>query len=195
MEENVTYKAACIVEDEEKIRLLADFTREEILRLLSVKPMTETQLSQKLGLTKAAISYHLHLLAEANMVHIEKVEAERHGILQKYYSPAATLFIVNPDKIPKDVKTYFTQTQIQFLRGLLSALKINHQVFKVSSKDVEELALALLDCLKKVGEKYAGKDVAKGDAETIRVKIYAEALAALTRRKEWKKIIGKKNNK
>ena len=154
--------------------------------------MTETQLSQKLGLTKAAISYHLHLLEQANMIHIEKLEAEKHGILQKYYSPAASLFIVDPDRIPKDVKTYFIQSQIQFLRGLLSALKINHQVFKGSSKDMEKLALALLDCLKKIGKKYAGKDVAKGDAETIRVKIYAEALAALTRRKEWKKIISKR---
>lgn len=191
MEEDITYRAVYIVDDSEKIKLLADFTREEILRLLSAKPMTETQLSQKLGLTKAAIGYHLHLLEEAGLVHIERLEAEKHGILQKYYSPAAALFIVDPEKIPKEVRTYFVQTQIQFLRGLFSAFKINHHVFTISSKDMEELALALLDCLKKVGRKYVNKRIARKNSETVTVKIYAEALATLTKRKEWRKVMGK----
>jgi len=153
--------------------------------------MTETQLSRKLGLTKAAVGYHLHLLAEANMVHIEKVEAEKHGILQKYYSPAAAIFIVDPRKIPKDIKTYFIQNQIQFLRGFLSALKTANNIFKLSPEDMEKLAIALLDCLKRVGEKYVEKNVVGENVETIRVRIYAEALARLMKRKEWKKVFGK----
>lgn len=161
------------------------------MRLLSIKPMTETQLSRKLGLTKAAVGYHLHLLAEANMVHIEKVEAEKHGILQKYYSPAAAIFIVDPRKIPSDIKTYFIQNQIQLLRGFLLALKTTNNIFKFSSEDIEKLAIALLDCLKRVGEKYVKEDVVGEDAETIRMRIYAEALARLMRRKEWKRIFGK----
>ena len=190
MEEKITYRAICIIEDEEKIKLLADFTRAEILRLLSIKPMTETQLSQKLGLTKAAISYHLHLLEQANMIHIEKLEAEKHGILQKYYSPAAALFIVNPKKIPKEVKAYFIQEQIQFLRGVLSVLKKADNPSTVPSANMERLAVAFLNCLKMVGEKYAEKKIAEINAEAIRVKIYREALKRLMRRKEWKKAIG-----
>ena len=153
--------------------------------------MTATQLSRKLGLTKAAVGYHLHLLTEADMVHIEKVEAEKHGILQKYYSPAAALFIADLKKIPKDIKTYFIQNQVQLLRGFLSALKMANNIFKFSSGDMEKLAVALLDCLKRVGEKYVEESAVGENAETIRVRIYAEALARLMRRKEWKRIFGK----
>ena len=41
--------AVCIVDDPDKIRLLADFTRAEILQLLCEHPMTETQLSKELA--------------------------------------------------------------------------------------------------------------------------------------------------
>ena len=150
--------------------------------------MTETELSKKFGLTKAAISYHLHLLTELNLIHIEKVEAEKHGILQKYYHPAAAMFIINPDKIPKEAKAYFIQNQIQFLRGILSAFKINSHTWKVPSKNMEKLASAFLKKLKKVGKKYSNQMVVREDAEMIRVKVYAEALAGLTKQKEWKKI-------
>ncbi|RLI21866.1 hypothetical protein DRO54_02585 [Candidatus Bathyarchaeota archaeon] len=187
MEETATYQAVQIVDDEEKIKLLADFIREEILRLLSIKPMTETQLSQELGLTKAAVGYHLHLLAEANLVHIEKIEAEKHGILQKYYSPAAALFIVDSEKIPKEIKPYFIQTQIQFLRGSLSVIKNNYA--KILPKDMETLALAFLKCLKKAGQKYVDEEVKEGEAESVRIRIHAEALRRLMKRKVWRKIL------
>jgi len=176
--------AVHIVDDPEKIRLLADFTRAEILRLLSKYPMTETQLSKQLGLTKAAVGYHLHLLMEAELIHIEKVEAEEHGILQKYYSPIATLLIVDPDCIPDDVRIYFLRTQIEHLRGMFSVFQLYHHVSEVSSKTLEKLAVAMLKQLKDVGEKHM-KDEAVKDAETLRVKVYAEALAALTKQKEW----------
>ena len=45
--------AVYIIDDPEKIELLADFTREEVLQLLNKYPMTETQLSEQLHLTKA----------------------------------------------------------------------------------------------------------------------------------------------
>lgn len=170
--------------------MLADFTRAEILRLLSVKPMTETQLSKKLGLTKAAVGYHLHLLEQAGMIHIERVEAEKHGILQKYYLPAAALFIVEPKKIPNELKAYFIQEQIQFLRGAISALKLANASLKTPSINMEKLAAAYLNLLKKVGEKYADKSVEEKEAEAIRLKIYSEALKRLAKRKEWKKIMG-----
>ena len=150
--------------------------------------MTETELSKKLGLTKAAISYHLHLLAESDLIHIEKVEAEKHGILQKYYHPAAAMFIVNPSKISKEVKAYYIQNQIQFLRGVISAFKINHHTWKTFSKNIEKTAIAFLRQLKKVGEKYSNQMVKREDAEAIRVKIYTEALTSLTKQKNERKM-------
>ena len=181
-------RAVVIIKDPEAIRLLADFTRAEILRLLSDRPMTETQLSSKLGLTKAAVGYHLHLLEGGGLIKVSRVEAEEHGILQKYYSTIAALFIVDPDFMPNDVKRYFLKIQIEHLRGMFSVFRLYDQIFKVSSKDMEELAVAMMRQLKMVGEKHTGEFVEDGDAETLRVKIYAEALANLTRQREWSKI-------
>ena len=174
-----------MVDDPDSIRLLADFTRTEILRLLSNRPMTETQLAEQLGLTKAAVGYHLHLLIKAGLINVNKIEAEKHGILQKYYAPRAVLFIVDPDRIPKDVKRYFMRTQVEHLVGIFSALQLYHNVFKVSSKTLEELAEAMLRELKIIHQKHE-KDMTVEDADSLRVKIYAEALANIIKRKEWR---------
>ena len=122
------------------IRLLADFTRTEILRLLSKHPMTETQLSKHLGITKAAIGYHLHLLMDAGLIHIDKVEPEEHGILQKFYTPIADLFIIDPDHMPEDVRRYFIRTQIEHLRGMFSVFKLYHRISEVSSENFGKIS-------------------------------------------------------
>ena len=181
-------KAVVIVKNPETIRLLADFTRTEILRLLSRKPMTETQLSKELGITKAAVGYHLHLLMKAGLIDISRIEAEKHGILQKYYTTMASLFIVDPEKIPEDAKRYFLQVQIEHLLGILSVFKLHHQLSKISSEELEDLAKVMLEQLKTVGQKYVDQKVEMEDSESLEIKIYAEALARLTKQKEWRSI-------
>lgn len=180
-------KAVFIVVDPESIRLLADFTRSEILRLLSKYPMTETQLSEQLGLTRAAVGYHLHLLMDAGLIRIERVEPEKHGILQKFYTPITDLFIIDPAHMPEDVQRYFIRIQIEHLRGMFSVFQLYHHVSQFSSGTFEELAMAMLKQLKIVGQKHM-KDMAHGDAESLKVKIYAEALANLTKEKEWRNL-------
>jgi predicted transcriptional regulator len=146
--------------------------------------MTETQLSEQLGITRAAVGYHLHLLMDAGLITIEKVEAEQHGILQKFYTPLAFLFIVDPDHIPQDVQRYYIRIQIEHLRGMFSVFQLYHHVSEVSSRNLEKLALAMLKQLKIVGQKHI-RDMALEEAESLRVKVYAEALANLTKQKEW----------
>ncbi len=146
--------------------------------------MTEAQLAEQLGLTRAAVGYHLHLLMDAALITISKVEAEEHGILQKYYTPIAVLLIVDPAKIPADVQRYFIRMEIEHLRGIFSALQLYHHVSKFSSRTFEELAVSMLKQLKIVGQKHT-KDMTREDAELLKVKIYAEALASLTKQKEW----------
>jgi DNA-binding transcriptional ArsR family regulator len=180
-------KTVLIVDDPESIRLLADFTRSEILRLLSKRHMTETQLADQLGLTKAAVGYHLHLLMDAGLIEIDKVEAEKHGILQKFYTPIAYLFVVDPAHIPEGVQRYFIRMQIEHLRGMFSVFQLHHHISEFSSSTFEKLAVAMLKQLKIVGEKHA-KDTVLEDAESLRVKVYAEALAKLTKQKEWRNL-------
>lgn len=183
-------KAVLILEDPEAIHLLGDFTRSEILRLLSDRPMTETQLSEELGLTKAAVGYHLRLLRDAGLIEISNIEAEEHGILQKFYSSVATLLIVDPDHVPEDVRRYFLETQIEHLEGMLSVFRLYDRISEVSSENLEELAKAMLSQLKIVGKKHIKEEAAE-NAESLRVKIYAEALANLTKQREWRNLFQK----
>jgi hypothetical protein len=124
---------------------------------------------------------------DAGLIHIDKIEPEEHGILQKYYTPIAVLLIIDPACIPRGVQRYFIRTQIEHLRGMFSVFKLYHHVSEVSSEDFEELAVAMLRQLKIVGQKHT-KDVAPKDAESLRVKIYAEALSNLTKEKEWRSL-------
>jgi len=184
-------KSVSIIRDPKTIRLLTDFTRSEILRLLNERPMTETQLSEELGLTKAAVGYHLRQLRDAALITISKVEAEEHGILQKYYSTTASLFIVDPDFMPEDARRYFLEMQIEHLRGMLSVFKLYNKISEISSESLEELAEAMLRQLKIVGQRHVEEEARNEDAESLIVKIYAEALASLTKQKEWYSIFRK----
>jgi DNA-binding transcriptional ArsR family regulator len=177
-------KAVLIVKNPDAIPLLANLINSEILRLLSKRPMTETQLSKELGLTKAAIGYHLHPLRDAGLIEINRYETGEHGI-SKYYSAAAALFIVDPDQISGAVKRYFLETQIDHLEGIMSLLKLHDRISEVSSENLEEMAKAMLRQLKVVGQRYVEEEVGDEDAESLRVKIYAEALANLTKKREW----------
>lgn len=177
-------KAVLVLKDSKAIRLMAKFHRSEIIRLLSERPMTETQLSKLLGLTKGAIGYHLHPLRDAGLIEIDRYETEEHGI-SKYYSTVATLFIVDPDCIPEDVRRYFLETEIVHLEGMLSALKLHDKIPEISSEDLEELAKAMLRQLKIVGEKHAEEQVQYKNSESLKVKIYAEALDNLVKQEKY----------
>jgi predicted transcriptional regulator len=179
------------VNNSKEIQLLANFKHREILQLLSERPMTQTELSQTLGLTKSAIGYHLKQLMQANLIYIKRVEAETHGILQKFYSPIAAFIVANYDNIPSDVKRNFIQIQIEHLRGIFTALQLQHRFSGISPENLEKLAVAMLKQLEKTCRDYKGEKVVK-NAENLKIKIYAEALASLTKLDEWNALINQK---
>ena len=184
MRENKSRKTVLIIKDPEVIRLLASFNKSKILRLLGKRPMTETQLSKVLGVTKAAVGYHLHPLRDAGLIEINRYETGHPGI-SKYYTAVAALFIVDPDNVPEDVKRHFLETQIMHLEGMLSVFELYDKISEVSSENLEETAKVMLKQLKVVGQKHAKEKAGNKDAESLRVKIYAEALANLVKQREW----------
>jgi len=184
-------RAVCILNDPEKIRLIADLERSEILRLLDERPMTETQLSELLNLTPASVGYHLNLLMEARLIEMVKTEAEEHGILQKYYSPIAALFIPEFDHIPEESKKYFTEMQTQYLRGVMGALHIRRKEgsrAEVSSEMMKNLSVLILKELADVGRKYE-KRKTSDDREEIILKICSEALVKVTKNTNLKNLV------
>jgi predicted transcriptional regulator len=184
-------KAIHFVNNSKEIQLLANFKHQEILQLLSEHPMTQTELSQTLGLTKSAIGYHLKQLMQANLIYIKRVEVENHGIQQKFYSPIAAVIVANYDNIPKDVQRNFIQIQIERLRGIFTALQLQHRFSGISPENLEKLAIAMLKQLDKTCRGYKVKKVVK-NAETLKIKIYAEALASLKKLDEWNTLINQK---
>ena len=180
-------KAVIIVKDPNTIHLLSNFIKSEIIRLLNKKPMTETQLSKALDLTKAAIGYHLQPLKKAGLIKVNRYETQKHGI-SKYYETAASLFIVDPDRIPADAKRFFLENQIKRIEGMLSVFKLNGKMEEISPEILEELAEALLKHLKDVGQKYTIEKVEAGEAESLRIRISAEALRCLTKQKGWHRL-------
>jgi hypothetical protein len=109
---------------------------------------------------------------------LERVEPEEHNILQKFYSPVAAFFIVNCDRIPNDVKRYFIQMQIMHLRGIFTAFQLRHCFSSVLPTTLEKLAVRMLKQLENTGRKHAEEGLVE-NAETLKVKIYTEALKSL----------------
>ena len=177
-------KAVQIVDDPEHIKLLANSIHEEILQLLREQPMTETQLSKELGMTRSAIGYHLKLLIRANLIYVIKKEVEQHGITQKFYSPIAKFILANYDRVSNDARRYFIQMQIEFLRGVFAALKLHNSYYDISPKTLEKLAESMLKQLMNACINYMDEIVVENSVN-LNIKIYAKALSLIMKQDEW----------
>ena len=177
------------MKNSKEILLLAKFKHREILQLLSEHPMTATELSKSLGITKSAIGYHLKQLMQANLIYIKKVEVEHHGIQQKFYSPIAAFIIATYGRTPDNIKRYFIQVQIEHLIGILAAIQCeNSFFFDIHSETIEKLALMLWKQLEQTCKKYEGSYVID-TAESLKLTIYTDALNKLKTSPEWKALL------
>jgi molybdopterin molybdotransferase/putative molybdopterin biosynthesis protein len=84
----------------DRIKLLADSRRLEILRRLMTSPATLTQLARSLGQSPAWIRHHLKVLETVGLVRLSSVS--RNGrVTEKYYSAAAGAFLLERLILPK----------------------------------------------------------------------------------------------
>jgi len=180
-------EAVRIVRDSETIKLLADLVRREILRLLAVKPLTQTQLAEETRLTEPSMAHHLRLLRKAGLIRIRHTEIGPHGILEKYYEPTAKLFIEDWEEIPLDLRRYFIHSHMERLRGMLSVFQLmaqeQGQNIEVRSGEINELAQAIASRIAIIGEKYEKMETDM-DREALLIRIYSETLKTeMTERK------------
>jgi predicted transcriptional regulator len=168
-----------IIRDPQVMRLLSSATRSEILRLLTEKTMTGTQISKRLGVTTSAICYHLNLMEEKGLVEITRFRQKKHGIA-KYYSTTAPLFIIDPNYMPKDVQRYFLKTHRILLEGVLLLLRLQKKSLKISSSNLENFTKLLLKQLVIVAKKSNQENLDYKDVNAKEI-IYVEALNNLLR--------------
>jgi predicted ArsR family transcriptional regulator len=74
-------EANCITVDQKTLRSLGADTRVSILKQLSGKPMTQTELAAELKISPPAVNAHLHNLAEVSLVR----QVDSQGRKWKYY--------------------------------------------------------------------------------------------------------------
>jgi DNA-binding transcriptional ArsR family regulator len=171
-------KAVYIVDDPLVANVLIDPMRRAILDLLRKMPMTQAKLAEELGLSGPSLNYHIKLLRSKKLVTIVKRESEKHGIMQKFFGPAAYLFIYDLDLLPKNISRYFYPVGLERARGIASALILsNKRKYKIESSNeaADQLTERISRSLVSVAKSYANLAQAKASEEFV-YKIYAEAI-------------------
>lgn len=187
-------KAAYIVDDPKVAYVLVDPMRRAIMSFLREKPMTQAQLADELGLSDASLNYHMKKLKAAGLVVITKRVAEEHGIIQKFFSPVAFLFIYDLDALPKDISRYFYPISVERALGMISALDAKGGTYGrggVGSKDGPPLEIGavtegLSRLLVDVARRYEKREAEHGD-EGIAYEIYGKAVRAWLEQQQQKK--------
>ena len=175
-------QAVYIVNDVSIAKVLVDPMRRAILHLLRERPMTQAQLAEELGLSNASLNYHTKILRKHGLVNITKRVAEAHGIMQKFFSPAAYLFVYDLNAMPKNIARYFYPISLERARALASAAAIDGVNMSTHSSknrklwqlDIEESASLLSNLLVSISKQYTRKRVSHGD-EMIVYEIYTKA--------------------
>ncbi len=181
MPSKTTPKAVRIIDNVETVRLLADPIRREILRYLSEYPMTETQLAARLNLAKSSICHHLQMLAEADLIRVERTEVESHGIQQKFYETTFKIFIIDFTAVPPELQRYFLHIHMERLRGILSVVQLMEEKrgrhLELTRDQLEALSLEVAKQTSIIGKGYEHrKEELNMSRETLLLKIYGESL-------------------
>lgn len=190
--------AVKIIHRPKEAKMIVDPIRREILRQLTIRPQTATQLAEKLNLTKSTVGHHMRVLRKARLIRIKLAKPGSHGILEKYYEPVAVLFIEDHNRIPSDLQNYFLYVHMERLRGIIATFQLisesRKKTFKIP-RDVDllnELAREIAKHIVKIGERYENTET-EMDAESLLAKIYGEALKTVMTKGIWRKVFADMN--
>jgi DNA-binding transcriptional ArsR family regulator len=174
-------KSVEVITDTDKARVLVDPMRREIVRLLSLRPMTESELAEKLGLSDPSVNHHLKIIAGAQLIRLARKEVEQHGIVQKFYETTASIFLVDGRSMPLEIERYFMPVRLERALGVIATLSLAmKEPLRVSTEDVEDFAKALDSAIIETAHNYPRQK--NEDRENIIRKIYRDALMRLRRK-------------
>ncbi len=177
-------QAVRVIRDPEIIRLLADLARRQLLRYLSKRSMTQTELAAATHLTEPSVSHHLQILLRAGLIVIQRVEKGSRGAVKKYYEPTALLFIEDWDSTPPEQRRYFIHTHLERLRGMLSVFYLTKRGTAFSTDELEVLAEDIASHISTVAERHEDSDYT-GDREQLMIGIYSETLEEIMGEARW----------
>ncbi len=177
---NHRLKLVTIVSDKEVAKLLSDPMRRAILNILREKPMSETQLAKRLGLTDATVNYHLAILRKAKLLTMARKEIEGHGIVQKFYLPSSYIYLADVESLPRGVARYYFPINIERVRGAISSFESSgRKLGDVTASSLDVMGEQLAKILVGVAREYVDQDVDPGSGEAKVNAIYSKAFAIL----------------
>ncbi|UFU00087.1 winged helix-turn-helix domain-containing protein [Radiobacillus kanasensis] len=106
-----------------QLKALSDPIRAEIMLRLIEKPHTGQMLSERTGLSRAKIHYHLKELEKNELIYLVRKE-EKGGVIQKFYQSAARGFTPSSELLPhiKDVSETSRQLLLQMAEKTKSVI-------------------------------------------------------------------------
>lgn len=175
-------KAVQIIDNQTVARAMTDTIRRTILMVLRDRPMTQTQLAEEIGLSKAALNHHLKILKQHRLVSIVKREEESHGIVQKFFAANSYLLLYDFNALPKDIASHFYPVGLERARGIISMLSLNNQSVIHDQKLTRFITKNLSAYLVEAAAPYVDREIDYGD-EVITYEIYMRAVKALLKGK------------
>lgn len=170
-------RVAYVVDEPDVAKVLVDPMRRAILELLRGKPMTQAKLANELGLATSSLNYHMKLLKSKKLVTIVKREAELHRVVQKFFAPAAYLFVYDLDALPKNIARYFYPVSLERTRGMVSAILFKDSRFSIPSTQevMNDLSERVSRALVISAREYPKQDLDSG-LEAATYRIYRDAI-------------------
>jgi len=162
-----------LVDDPEKIEILNEPTRKQILRLLSDRDMTLTQIAKDLGISKRSVWYHLRVLLKRDLIVLSKKKVNAYGIEEKYYRAKASVMIGHYGKASKRIREETLESSKDAVIGYLCAKNIREPI---SDEKIDRMAEQFTKTVQKVIE----EDGNLGETRNqTKLAIYREAFKRL----------------
>jgi len=162
-----------LVDDPEKIEILNEPTRKQILRLLSDRDMTLTQIAKDLGISKRSVWYHLRVLLKRDLIVLSKKKVNAYGIEEKYYRAKASVMIGHYGKSSKRIREETLESSKDAVIGYLCAKNIREPI---SDEKIDRMAEQFTKTVQKVIE----EDGNLGETRNqTKLAIYREAFKRL----------------
>ena len=166
-----------LVDDPEKIEILNEPTRRQILRLLSDREMTLTQIAKKLGLSKRSVWYHLRVLLNRDLIVLSRKKVNTYGIEEKYYRARASIMIGDFNKSSKKIREETLESSKDVVIGYLCAKRMAEPI---SDEKIEKMAEQFTEVIQKVIEDDGNMGKTRNQTKLA---IYKEAFKRLEERK------------
>ncbi len=105
-------------------------------------------------------------------------------MVRTLYRPSAQMYVIDKSRLPLSIVRYFTPNHVERIRGILAALDLVREGFRLPSSEIEKAAWSFSLCLIDIAQKHVEVDPGE-DPEFFINRLYKEALQKMVRSSTW----------